>query len=376
MAMGGLALSSAVLALSACATLGTPGFGGAEAAGAASAVPALPAEAVVGESGIAAGIPAAVEVFAAVGVQADTQAEAAPSADGARVRTLPTLLPRGLPEADAIGEDFADRVSISPDGRRLIVGTQQGDRFEVQIVGVNRKDVERREVLRGRTSFVGWAGPREALIGYERGNDAVIEAWDIASGKRRTLAKGRGVGGVLSVGEDGRVATARPGRDAFVCADGAAPTAYEGQPIVQAGPRDAQGRIVYRTTNGANGANGADGADAKGALVPYDCEAGAFAEPIYEGAAFDGALADTAGGGYLAVWDGDGVRYLDPSLAYEMREVERSFPSEVEVWPIEFTRSPNTLLLYVSGEGVAPSYYVLDRYAGALDLHVSYAAPE
>lgn len=333
-----------------CGTIGVPGFGP-EAGTAPADAPVQTASLVVGESGLAAGIPAAIQVFG------DALEE------DALATRRPTLFPRGLPQTDAGGEDFADRVSIAPDGRRLAVGTQRGDRFEVQIVGVNRKAVERTITVPGDFDFVGWSGPRAVLFGYEANSTGVVETLDLRTGRRRVLDKRGTPPGVLATGPDGAVVTVRPGRDAFACADGRSlPRAYDGMPVTQAGPLDPQGRIVFAT-----------GPDAeRGALVPYDCSNGAFAEPIYEGRAFGGALADTAGGGYVAVWDADGVRYLDPSLAYEMGEVAASFPAEVEVWPIEFTRSPNTLLLYVSGDETPPSYYVLDRYAGALDLHVSY----
>lgn len=353
-----LALSAC---LAACAGTGLPGFGSAAAGDDSSGDLAMTdarsevAAVVVGESGLAAGIPAAVQAFP----EPDEEASQA-----ARVPDrLPTLFPRQLPAQDAGGTAFADRVSISPDGRRLLVGTQQGARFEVQVVGVNRKDQERREVVRGGLEFVGWAGPRSALFGYRRGGDLRIEALDLDTGDRRVVSDRPGEGGVLTVTSAGAPVPTRQGRTAFACADGRTlPTEYEGTPITQAGPLDARGRIVFRTVAGAD----------EGALVPYDCTSGGFAEPIYEGAPFEGALYDAGGQGYLGVWDDDGARYTDPSLAYEMAEVARSFPGEVAVWPIEFTRSPNTVLIYVSGPDTPPSYYVMDRYAGALDLHVSY----
>ena len=352
-----LALSAC---LSACAGTALPGFGSAgatEGVEAAATERADVAAVVVGESGLAAGIPAAVQAFPEPGGDAAVL-EASPTRD-----RLPTLFPRQLPAEDAMGAPFADKVSISPDGRRLLVGTQQGQRFEVQIVGVNRKDRERREFVKGGLAFVGWAGPRQALFGYRRGGDLRIEALDVGTGKRRVVSDRPGEGGVLAVTEEGRAVAVRPGRTRFVCAgDGALPTEYEGAPVVQAGPLDARGRIVFRTAAEAS----------EGVLVPYDCGAGRFAEPIYEGPPFTGALFDAGGMGYFGVWDEEGPRYLDPSLAYEMAEVAKSFATEVEVWPIEFTRSPNTVLVYVSGLDVPPSYYVLDRYAGALDLHVSY----
>ena len=356
-----LALSAC---LSACAGTVLPGFGGAAATegvtGAVADERADVTAVVIGESGLAAGIPAAVQAFPEPD-EAGAALETLPTPD-----RLPTLFPRQLPAQDASGTAFADKVSISPDGRRLLVGTQQGPRFEVQVVGVNRKDRERREVVKGGLAFVGWAGPRQALFGYRRGGDLRIEALDLTTGKRRVVSDRSGEGGVLTVTEEGRAVAVRPGRTRFACAgDASLPTEHEGAPIVQAGPLDERGRIVFRTTPDAE----------RGVLVPYDCTKGRFAEPIYEGAPFAGALYDAGGLGYFGVWDEEGPRYVDPSLAYEMAEVAESFASEVEVWPIEFTRSPNTVLLYVSGPDVPPSYYVLDRYAGALDLHVSYERP-
>ena len=344
------------LLLCGCATEALPSFLTAPTASEAGA--AVPAR-IEGESGIAAGIPAAAAIF-----PEPPSAEMA-AADAARLTTLPTLFPRQMPDADASGEDFADRVSISPDGRRLLVATQQADQVEFQVVSVNRKDVQRRVVKRGGLGFAGWADARTALLGTTRGGQSRIEALDLDTGKIRALSERRGPGGVLSVTSDGVAVTARDGRERFACADGTAlPTTWRGAPVVQAGPLDPQGRIVFRTMG------------ARGALVPFDCAEGEFAAPLYEGKPFEGALFDAGGNGYFGVWDQDGPRYFDRSLAFEMREVAQSFPGEVSVWPIEFTRSPNTLLLYVSGAATPPSYYVLDRYAGALDLHVSYRRAE
>lgn len=327
---------------------------------------------VVGESGIAAGIPAAVQVFAPAsssplpsdGVQ-DPGASSTPAlrpVPVAEPSDLPTLLPRQLPSEDRYGDDFADRVSLAPDGRRLAVATQQGAQVELQIIGVNRKNVERRQIKRGTLTFVGWSDARTVLIGTLREGTERIDAVDIASGRDRTVSTGRSAGGVLMVDEVGRTVTTGPGRTAFRCANATPiPTEREGAALVQAGPLNGDGHVVLRSEG-----------DEDGVLVPFDCDTGRLLAPLYEGEPFDGALFSGAGKRYLGVWDDDGVRYLDKSLSYEMGEVARSFPGEVAVWPIEFASSPNTLLLYVSGTEVPPSYYVLDRYAGALDLHVSY----
>ena len=341
--------------LAGCATDALPSFLQAPMATADAEASAV----VTGESGIAAGIPAAVSVFP------EPPTPEAAAAAAARLTTMPTLYPRQMPEADATGEDFADRVSISPDGRRLVIGTQQGDAVEFQVVSATRKDVQQRAARRGRLDFVGWADARTALLGMDRGGSLHLEAMDIATGKIRTLSDRPGPGGVLAVTTEGAPVTVRENRQRFACADGTPlPTDWRGTPVVQAGPLDALGRVVFRTMGES------------GALVPFDCASGKFAAPLYEGTSFEGALYDPGGGRYYGVWDEDGPRYFDRSLAFEMREVAQSFPSEVSVWPIEFTRSPNTLLLYVSGPSVPPSYYVLDRYAGALDLHVSYQRAE
>ena len=300
--------------------------------------PVQVASLVVGEDGLASGIPAAIQAF---GPYTEADETAAPA-------RVPTVLPRHLPQADAQGTAFAQRVSIAPDGRRLAIGTQQGERAEVQIITASRKDTERRVLVPGRFRFVGWADPGTVLVGVDRKGGTAVEAVDLATGARRTLA--RDAEGILSLTTDGEVVTADRSRR----------RGYDGLAVRQAGPPDEAGRVVLATAAGAE----------RGVLVPYDCSEG-FAAPIYEGSAFDGTLADTASGRYVGVWDEDGMRYLDPSLAYEMREVAASFPDDVSVWPIEFTRSPNTLLLYVSGPETLPSYYVLDRYAGALDLHVT-----
>ena len=341
---------AALLCLGACAGLGMPGPKPTPSAEPMMFQPA-PLAVVAGESGLAAGIPAAVQAFPDPDDQDAIRA--------ARADSPPTLFPRQLPSKDRNGAGFADRVSIAPDGRRLLVGTQVGDEFGVQVVTVNSKQTERTLGRRGELAFVGWSGPRAALVGYRRGGAMHVERWGVDAGEATLLARGRDVRGVLVAAEDG-VAVAQGSRSAFSCADGAAlPTRYDDRLVVQAGPLDPEGRVVFRTIEG------------RGALVPYDCDRSAFAAPIYEGPAFEGALYDAGGGGYLGVWDEDGVRYLDRSLAYEMEEVAASFGGDVDVFPIEFAASPNTLLLYVVGDGVPGEYYVLDRYAGRLDLHVS-----
>ena len=278
-------------------------------------------------------------------------------------QTLPTLYPRLLPAADRHGEAFADRVSISPDGRRLAVGTQEGGRYALQVVGVTRKATERTLRGRGRLGWVGWADDDTVLLGTEEGGAPRVAAYDVATGRARMLSDGRDANaGVLMVGRDGEVVLAAPSRTAPSCANGAVPPpVHDGLPLAVAGPPDARGRLVLRGE-----------AAGRSVLVAFDCEAGTLGEPLHEGERIDGLIVNPALRRYEGVWTAEGPRYFDPSLAFEMREVAASFPEPVDVYPIETTRSPNTMLLYVVGDTVPGGYYVLDRYAGDLDLHVTY----
>ena len=273
-----------------------------------------------------------------------------------------TLYPRLLPPEDRRGEAFADRVSISPDGRRLAVGTQQRDRFEVQIVGVTRKATERRLRGRGTLAWVGWADDDTVLVGTRARGEALATAYSVSMGRTRTLGEAEGV---AAVREDGQVILAREG-DAPRCAGGqtppeTAPEAAGSLPLRPAGPPDDKGRLMLR----------GDEAD-RTVLYPFDCAAGALGAPLYDGPAISGVIVNPALRTYHGVVTADGPRYADPSLAYEMEEVAAAFPEPVDVYPIETSRSPNTLLLYVVGDTVPGGYYVLDRYAGDLDLHVTY----
>ena len=278
-------------------------------------------------------------------------------------RTPPaTLYPRLLPPEDRRGEAFADRVSISPDGRRLAVGTQQRDRFEVQIVGVTRKVTERRLRGRGTLAWVGWADEDTVLVGTRARGTALAAAYSVSTGRTRPLGE---TDGVAAIREDGQVILAREG-SAPRCANGQTPPdttpAEAGSlPLRPAGPPDDAGRLMLR----------GDEAD-RTVLYPFDCAAGALGAPLYEGPAISGVIVNPTLRTYHGVVTADGPRYADPSLAYEMEEVAAAFPEPVDVYPIETSRSPNTLLLYVVGDTVPGGYYVLDRYAGDLDLHVTY----
>ena len=279
-----------------------------------------------------------------------------------------TLYPRLLPSEDRHGEAFADRVSISPDGRRLAVGTQDGPRYAVQIVGVSRKATERTLRGRGTLAWVGWADDGTALIGAQERGTGAVTAYDVASGRARVLGarSDGGVPGVLAVLPDGRVVLADASRPALPCANGTRPPAEaDGVPLRVAGPPDAAGRLVMRGEAGG-----------RGLVAPFDCRTGDLAAPLHDGEAPTGLLVNPALRRYEGVWTEAGPRYFDRSLAYEMAEVAASFPEPVDVYPIETTRSPNTLLLYVVGERVPGGYYVLDRYAGDLDLHVTYRLGE
>ena len=285
-----------------------------------------------------------------------------PSGD-TKAAPAPTLYPRLLPAADRHGDAFADRVSISPDGRRLAVGTQEGGRYTVQVVGVTRKATERTLRGRGRLDWVGWSDGATVLLGTREGSAARVSAYDVASGRARVLGSARDErSGVLTIRADGGVVLAGPERTAPGCANGAVPPAvHDDVPLTVAGPPDARGRLVLRGE-----------AEGRSVLVPFDCEAGTLGEPLYEGDAAEGLIVNPALRRYEGVWTPDGPRYFDRSLAFEMREVAASFPEPVDVYPIETTRSPNTMLLYVVGDTVPGGYYVLDRYAGDLDLHVTY----
>ena len=279
-----------------------------------------------------------------------------------------TLYPRLLPAADRHGEAFADRVSISPDGRRLAVGSQNGGRFEVQVVGVSRKVTERALRGRGTLDWVAWADDGTVLVGSRGRGGASVAAYDVASGKARVLGTRRDSEalGVLSVLPGGRVVLAEPGRTALACANGAAPPRDAGGvPLRVAGPPDAGGRLILRGE-----------AAGRGVVVPFDCDAASVGDALHEGAAPTGLIVNPTLRRYDGVWTEGGPRYFDRSLGFEMREVAASFPEPVDVYPIETTRSPNTLLLYVVGERVPGGYYVLDRYAGDLDLHVTYRQGE
>ena len=288
----------------------------------------------------------------------------APVREAAASVRVPTLYPRLLPAADRHGEAFADRVSISPDGRRLAVGSQDGRRYAVQLVGVTRKTTERTLRGRGTLEWVGWADDGTVLLGTREANGAqAVAAYDVASGRARVLGTARGgPSGVLTVLDGGTAVLATDERPALACANGARPPRqYDGTALRVAGPPDARGRLILRGE-----------ADGRGVLVPFDCADGTLGAPLHEGAAPDGLIVNPALRRYEGVWTAEGPRYFDQSLEFEMEEVAASFPEPVDVYPIETTRSPNTMLLYVVGDTVPGGYYVLDRYAGDLDLHVTY----
>lgn len=353
----------AALVVSSCATLTLPSYLTGQPAGETSGdallvsttSDSIASQTVKGESGIAAGIPAAVEVFG------DPGPGLAPSIAVADPDALPTLLPRHRPATDRFGRSLSTRVSLAPDGRRLAVATQERGRVRLQVLAVNRKDIEREETHRGTFDFVGWADARTILLGTRQDGVNRIEALDVSTGLTRTVSAGPGPHGVLMVDDQNRIVTVAPGRTAFTCANGTkVPTTRGDTRLLQAGPLNADGHIVLRSDEGED----------EGLLIPFDCGTATFGPPIYEGGPFVGALFSGAGKTYYGVWEDDGVRYFDPSLTYEMDKIASSFGEEVDVWPIEFASSPNTVLLHVSGPAVTPGYYVLDRYAGALDLHV------
>ncbi|WOI52461.1 hypothetical protein [Parvularcula sp. LCG005] len=354
--------------------------------------------------------------------------------DGGTVVSLaaPTILPRSLPARDERGQDFADRVSLSPDGSTVAFATKTRTGFTLSIATIGEQTASIVQAFRGEPTFVGWRDDSSVLVGRRDGKpigtstirplmiDVInartgqatelpnggsgtsARAWHLANGiyaqdvmsggfvhdaaGGRTLAIYEGGStprvtdccsgdamAVQAAGVDGArllVEQRLPGGSVTATCPGSSAAAAlpEGVIVQPAGPADRYGRPVVLVD--------ADEAPGFERLAVFDCDTATFDETLYEDdRPIGGALFNARNQSYYGVWreSGDRIEVFDRSLAHDLREVEAAQAGPATAYPIDFVRGNNTVLVYVAGPQVAGGYYLYDRYMGFLDLVIQFA---